>query len=274
MDQNHFFETNQALWNNKTAVHIGSAFYDNEAFMQGKNSLNPSEMEALGDVSGKSLLHLQCHFGQDTLSWARLGAKATGVDLSDAAIDQARKMNEALGLDARFIHANVYDVTEHLGDEQFDIVFTSYGTICWLPDLDKWAELIHRHLKPGGTFCIVDFHPTFNMYEWDDDTLAYSYFGNNGQPYEEVVEGSYVDNGVEGAPETSEVKGREYFWNHSLASTFQALLKQGMTLKDFTEYPYSYYKCFPNLVQLENGYWEWELHKGMLPMMFRMVFEK
>lgn len=272
MNENHYFETNRALWNNKTAVHIDSKFYDNDAFMKGKSSLNPAELEALGDVSGKSLLHLQCHFGQDTLSWARMGAKATGIDLSDAAISQAQKMNEELGLDARFVNCNVYDTSEHLGDEQFDIVFTSYGTICWLPDLERWAEVINRHLKPGGKFCIVDFHPTYYMFEWADDELAYSYFGK-GDPYEEVVDGTYTDNG-DGSKTESSVQGKEYFWIHSLHSFITPLLQCGLKLTDFTEYPYSYYRAFPDMVQIENGYFQWKGKEDLVPMMYRAVFEK
>ncbi|MEM7660585.1 MAG: class I SAM-dependent methyltransferase, partial [Bacteroidota bacterium] len=129
---------NRNLWNEKTGHHLGSEFYDMPAYLQGKTSLQEIELQEVGEVRGKSLLHLQCHFGQDTLSWARMGANVTGVDLSDTSIEQARKLAQQLAIPAQFIRSNVYDLPEIL-DEQFDIVFTSYGTIGWLPDLDRWA---------------------------------------------------------------------------------------------------------------------------------------
>ena len=143
-----YLEINKQTWNNKTEVHIDSEFYDNENFLKGKSSLNAIELKLLGDFSNKKILHLQCHFGQDSLSLARLGAKVTGVDLSDQAIEKAKEFNEKLNLDAQFICCDVYDLPNHL-DEKFDIVFTSYGTIGWLPDLTKWANLVSKFLKPN-----------------------------------------------------------------------------------------------------------------------------
>ena len=128
------FETNRKTWNKKVSVHAESEFYDLKTFKKGVSSLNKYEKEALGSVSGKSLLHLQCHFGQDTLSWSRMGAKCTGVDISEEGIKLAEKLNEELELDASFVCCNVLDVSKHIS-EKFDIVFTSYGTIGWLPDL-------------------------------------------------------------------------------------------------------------------------------------------
>jgi ubiquinone/menaquinone biosynthesis C-methylase UbiE len=111
-------------------------------------------------------LHLQCHFGQDTLSMSRMGAQTTGVDLSDKAIDAARKLNQEINQQATFICCNIYDLPQHL-DQQFDIVFTSYGTIGWLPDLNQWAALIARYLKPGGKFVFAEFHPVVWMFDND-----------------------------------------------------------------------------------------------------------
>ena len=157
-----FFEANKELWNQRTMVHKDSSFYDVPAFINGKSSLNKIELDDLGDVTGKKILHLQCHFGMDTLSLARMGAKVTGVDLSDTAIAEARKLNEQLGLDVEFICCNVYNLKDHL-KEQFDIVFTSYGVIGWLPDLNKWAEIISHYTKPGGFFYMGEFHPVVVM---------------------------------------------------------------------------------------------------------------
>ena len=136
---------------------------------QADDVLTPIELAEVGDVKGKNLLHLQCHFGMDSLNWARKGAKVTGVDLSDEAIGEAKKLNDELGMDAHFICCNVYDLhpdsskqfatQDKLKASSFDIVFTTYGVIGWLPDLNKWAEIIAYYLKPGGLFYLAEFHP-------------------------------------------------------------------------------------------------------------------
>src|SRR5690242_247544 len=155
MDQKDYFEANRLLWNQRTTVHKDSDFYNLAGFKAGEPVLTVIESKELGDVKGKTMLHLQCHFGMDSLDWARRGAKVTGGDLSDTAIGEARKLNDEMGLDATFICSNVYDISIHL-KEQFDIVFTSYGTIGWLPDLDKWARVIAERLNPGGIFYIAE----------------------------------------------------------------------------------------------------------------------
>ena len=143
-----YFEANRQSWNKRTPIHKESAFYGLKEFKAGKTSLNKIELEEMGDVKEKSLLHLQCHFGMDTMSWAKLGAKCVGVDLSDEAIKTAKEINAELKLHAEFICCNVYDLKNHL-EQKFDIVFTSYGTIGWLPDLEQWAEFITPGPHPG-----------------------------------------------------------------------------------------------------------------------------
>ena len=159
-----YFKANQELWNQRTRIHKDSDFYNLSSFKKGENALTSIELAELGDVIGKTILHLQCHFGMDSLSWSRMGAEVTGVDLSDEAIKEANKLNDELGLNATFICSNVYDLKEHL-DKKFDIVFTSYGTIGWLPDLDKWAAIISHFLKEGGIFYIADFHLVVLMFD-------------------------------------------------------------------------------------------------------------
>ena len=163
---------NKESWNRRTESHYDSDFYDNKNFIKGKNSLNDIELDILGDVSGKSILHLQCHFGQDTISFTRMGAKATGVDLSDKAIEKAKELAEITGSDADFVCSDIYELPNVL-EGKFDIVFTSYGTIGWLPNLDKWAKVIKHFIKPGGQFLIADFHPTLWMF---DDDFEGSFF--------------------------------------------------------------------------------------------------
>ena len=177
------FAANKASWNKRTAIHRNSAFYDLDSFKKGKSSLNNIEREALGNVKNKKLLHLQCHFGMDSMSWAREGADVTGVDISDEAIKLAREINDQLQLDTEFICSNIYELADSnneaiasLKPASFDIIFTSYGTIGWLPDLDKWAEIIALYLKPGGVFYIVDFHPVLWMMDDEFQHIKYDYF--------------------------------------------------------------------------------------------------
>ncbi|MCZ7544594.1 MAG: class I SAM-dependent methyltransferase [Anaerolineae bacterium] len=158
MDERDYMESNRALWDEWTGIHAKSAFYDLEGFKAGRLSLDRVAREGLGDVTGKRLLHLQCHFGMDTLSWARLGAEVTGVDFSEKAIALARALSAELSIPARFVCANIYDLPAAL-DGAFDIVFTSGGVLYWLPDLVRWAEIVAHYLRPGGTFFLADSHP-------------------------------------------------------------------------------------------------------------------
>ncbi|HLU86806.1 MAG TPA: class I SAM-dependent methyltransferase [Taishania sp.] len=138
MSNYHYISVNKQAWNDQVDIHLKSDFYDLKGFIQGNTSLKEIELPLLGDISGKSILHLQCHFGQDTISLQRMGASATGVDFSDKAIEAAKQLNSQLNLKTQFICCDVYELPKLL-NQQFDIVFTSYGTIGWLPDLDKWA---------------------------------------------------------------------------------------------------------------------------------------
>lgn len=237
---NNYFSANKELWNNKTDVHIKSAFYNVDEFKAGNTSLNPIELQELGDVTGKKLLHLQCHFGMDTISWARLGAVTTGLDFSDKAITAAKEMASELGVNSQFVCANVYDAGLHI-KEKFDIVFTSYGTIGWLPDLDKWAAVIAQRLKPGGIFYMVDFHPIVWMFDDKFSYFKYPYF-NTGNPIEEENSGTYADR-------TADLKDKEYGWNHSISDILNALINAGLTISFFNEHPDSPYECFSNMLK-------------------------
>jgi 2-polyprenyl-3-methyl-5-hydroxy-6-metoxy-1,4-benzoquinol methylase len=180
-----YLKVNKAAWNERTKVHIDSEFYDNKAFIAGKSSLNPIELEQVGDVVNKKLLHLQCHFGQDTLSWARKGALVTGVDLSTEAIAQANELKTELGLAASFIADDIYQFGEK-NTEKFDIVYSSYGVLCWLPDLNVWAKTIANALKDGGEFHLIEFH------YFHDLLSGYCYFPQSEPDVEE--EGTYTEN--------------------------------------------------------------------------------
>jgi SAM-dependent methyltransferase len=259
-----YLEKNKAAWNAKTAVHIDSEFYDMPAFLRGETSLKPLELELLGDVAGKRILHLQCHFGQDTLSLARMGAVMTGVDLSDAAIRKARELAEQLELRASFVNCDVYSLKEHL-HEQFDIVFTSYGTIGWLPDLDKWADIVQHFLKPGGTFVMVDFHPVVWMFDDHFKEIAYSYF--NTETIVEQVEGTYADR-------DSDISCETVSWNHATSETLQSLLDAGLTLRRYREWDYSPYSCFRELREDAPGVYRIAHLGNKLPMVYGIVATK
>ncbi len=201
-----YTQTNKNLWNQKTAIHIQSEFYDIPAFIAGKSSLNQIELDLLGEVQGKKILHLQCHFGQDTLSLARMGAKVTGIDLSDKAIEKASALANQLKLDARFICCDVLALDQHL-EEQFDFVFTSYGTIAWFPKLDKWGQLIHQFLRSGGKFVMAEFHPMIWMLDDHFERIEHPYF--NTKTFYEAYTTSYTDGGAH--PLTM-----GYSWNHPI----------------------------------------------------------
>jgi len=234
-NEQEYFKTNEALWDAKTRIHLKSEFYDQKSFLAGKTSLKQIELEGLGDVEGKSILHSQCHFGQDTLSLQRMGALCTGIDLSTVAIETAKSINANLGLNANFVPCNVYDLDKHV-QEQFDIVYTSYGVIGWLPDLDRWAKQLIKRLKPAGTFYMVEFHPIMYQFDWDTKELAYRYF-NDGEPYVEEEEGTYAD-------KAAGIKMKEYFWQHPISDILSALLDNGMRLTRFKEYDFSPYNIF------------------------------
>ena len=189
MEKKHV-ELNRQLWNNRVDIHLSSVFYRMEEFMAGASSLNEIELALLGDIRGKTILHLQCHFGQDTLSLSRMGASVTGVDFSDKAIAKAKELAAELGTDTEFVCCNIYDLPSHL-DKKFDIVYTSYGTIGWLPDLEAWAKVIAHFLKPTGRFIFVEFHPVVWMFDNDFTHVGYAY--SNKGVIAETESGTYAD---------------------------------------------------------------------------------
>ncbi|MFA8435038.1 MAG: class I SAM-dependent methyltransferase [Marinifilaceae bacterium] len=255
---NHI-EHNRNSWNKLTSLHVGSDFYDVTGFKNGKPSLNSIELEEIGEVKGKKLLHLQCHFGMDSLSFARLGAEVTGVDLSDESIKVAKELATELELPAKFIRSNVYEIEQVL-DEKFDIIFTSYGALNWLNDLDKWAEIIHHHLKPGGVFYMVEFHPF--IYTLNEELqIGENYFKT--KPIETVVEESYTDNSLVSNKGLKHVE-----WHHSLSEILNSLIKNGLQIEHFNEFPYQVYNCFKNMTEIEKGKWVFEKYKDQIPYMY------
>lgn len=260
-----YADINRRQWNERTLVHIHSAFYDMQSFLEGRNSLTSIERQMLGEVAAKSVLHLQCHFGQDSLSLARMGAQVTGLDLSDEAIRQASLINDQLGLSARFICGDVLNMDDYLQGEMFDIIFTSFGVIGWLPSLEKWGKLISSHLKPGGRFVLVEFHPAIWMFSDDFSQVAYSYF-NREIICEEGV-GTYTDGG-------EHLQLTSVSWNHDLGEVFTALLQAGLQVVSFNEYDYSPFNCFSQTSPAPNGGYYIKGMEGKLPITYALVCTK
>ena len=248
---NEAHEINKRWWNEVTPVHVGSDFYAVDRFLAGENKLGRVERNAVGDVVGKRLLHLQCHFGMDTMSWVRLGAEAVGVDFSDEAVKAARDLAQKAGLSdrVRFIEADVQEAGEVEGGN-FDVIFTSFGTIVWLADLDKWAGTIAANLAKDGLFYFLDSHPAYMMFDEakNEPMLAYNYF-HDDQPNEEPSgEPNYADTDYKIQSES-----RSFQW--PMQDIFGVLEAQGLTVYDVREYPFGAWRMFPDMDLGEDGYW-------------------
>lgn len=252
------FDANRNLWNERTTHHVGSKFYDVEGFVAGRNSLTAIELELLGDVKGKRILHLQCHFGQDTLSLARMGALVTGLDISEKAVEEAQLLTKRCGLEAEWVLSNVIDHRPEL-DGKFDVVYTSYGTIGWIPDLKPWAANIKRYLKPGGRLVFVEFHPVVWMFDNDFKAITYSYF--NRELILEEEERSYTERELP-------IKLPSYSWNHDLGEVMTALLDQGFIIGSFQELDGSPFNSFSNSVKGDDGMYRIKGMEGKLPMVY------
>ena len=268
------YAANQALWEAWTAVHAEGDFYDLAGFREGGVRLRDEEIEAVGDVHGRSLLHVQCHFGIDTLSWARLGATVTGADFSPAAIRLARELAADLGFpDARFVESNVYDLPSNL-DGEFDVVYTSRGVLGWLPDIAGWARVVAHFVKPGGIFYISEIHPVAQAFENEGVEagqlrLAYPYWEHR-EPLVFDVQGSYAD------PTADVGEQREHGWDHGLGEIVTALIDAGLVLEWLRESPILDWGT-DFLVETEPGSGRYRLPadvKGELPLMFSLRARK
>jgi SAM-dependent methyltransferase len=253
------------MWDDRVRVHTQSEMYDLDSFKKGRNSLTSIELDDIGDVNGKKILHLQCHFGQDSLSMARMGAEVTGVDFSGKAIDFAKKMNAELGLNVKFIQSDVYELKGNL-NQKFDLVFTSFGVIGWLPDLTKWANIINHFLKPDGIFYLAEFHPFIWTLDHENDfRFHYPYF--NISVIEESAKGTYAD-------EEADLFHTNYSWNHSIADVLNPLIKHGFKLIQFNEYDYSPFNVFPDMFAFEENKFRIKKFGKNIPYVYSLLFEK
>jgi len=234
-------EKNRAAWNQLVDLHMNHPEYKTAHLLDGGISLKRIEREALGEVKGKSLLHLMCQFGLDTLSWARLGAVVTGVDISDKSIKRANELKEKTNLPAKFVRSDVLDLTETL-DGSFDIVFQSYGTHIWLSDIRKWAKVVAHYLKPGGTFFIIDEHPV-NVLFLPDPPL--DYFASEPERTPDAAD--YCDRDFK-------IEGEMIEWQHPLSRIVNALIEAGLVIERLDEYNYGYYLVEKNWQSKDSDY--------------------
>jgi SAM-dependent methyltransferase len=265
-----YTEANQTLWDQLAAIHVGSDFYEVDAFKAGKSTLLGLELEEMAPLDGKELLHLQCHFGLDTLSCARAGATVTGVDFSAKAIELAQALAAEVNIPARFVCSDLYELPRHLED-QFDLVYTGGGVLTWLPDVKRWAQIVARYTRPGGTFYLREFHPFGGIF--DDETEAshsprirYPYF-HSPTPMEFEADGSYADR-------NATVSGVSYEWLHGIGDIISALIEAGMRIDWLHEFPYCSYQSLPCLEQGEDGYWRYPGAPESIPLMFSIKATK
>jgi len=271
MDHRPFLEENRALWDEWAGLHVFSGFYDREGFVRDPSDIRirDFELEEIGDVSGRTLLHLQCHFGLDTLSFARLGAEVTGADFSPRGIEEARRLAADCGLDAAFVCSDLYDLPQNLQGE-FDIVYTSRGVLGWLPDIERWAGVVAHFLKPGGSFYVFESHPTYWVFDNETEPeprLRYPYFFRT-EPTTEEVHGSYAE------PEAETGSTREHEWSHGLGEIVNALIGHGLTIRSLREYPFLEW---PASFLEERGDGRWHMPAdapGEIPLMFSILAAK
>lgn len=262
--EHNYKEINKKSWNAKTDFHYESEFYDVKGFLQGKSSLNEIELNLLGNIEGKSILHLQCHFGQDTISLARLGAKVTGVDLSDKSIQRANELALKTNTQVEFICCDIYELPKHL-DKQFDIVYTSYGVIGWLPDLYKWAQVISKYLKKGGKFIFAEFHPVVWMFDDNFEHIHYEYL--NSGAIVETLSGTYAE-------KDAEIEAEYVMWNHGIGEVVSNLIRNGIQIKALDEFNYSPYDCFNKTIEFEPKKYRIKHLGSKIPMIYSILGEK
>jgi SAM-dependent methyltransferase len=256
---------NRDLWDEWAVVNARSELYRLAQFKAGENKLNPLERGEVGDVRGKTLLHLMCHFGMDTLSWARLGAVVTGVDFSPVAVRMARELSDETKVPGRFLCCELYDLPEHL-QETFDLLVMTYGVLSWLPDLDGWARLVARYLRPGGRFYLAEIHPLSLLFDEKaggvDWKIGYDYFHEGVLSFD--VQGSYAD------PTAKVNAAKSHEWFYTLDRVVSALIREGLRLEFLHEHPFTVYQALPFLERREDGYWHPPSSVPRVPLLFSL----
>ncbi len=250
-------EANIEFWDELAEIHTGESDYQLNTYSPTEYELKDLDIELLGNINGKRVLHLQCHIGLDSMALEKLGADVTAVDYSKRAIDTANELKSRFDMKTRFHCANINDLEpSELG--QFDLVFTSYGILVWLSSLQPWANAIARCLKPGGRFIIIDEHPVARMFtNPNEDNYPFNCgrlnpYWNDGKPFQANYKFSYANQEKELGNQT------QYVWSHSLADIINALLGAGLSLSNFTEYKKTFFKAFAQLQSNEKGWWQFQ----------------
>ncbi|MFJ5709919.1 MULTISPECIES: bifunctional 2-polyprenyl-6-hydroxyphenol methylase/3-demethylubiquinol 3-O-methyltransferase UbiG [unclassified Streptomyces] len=260
-------EANRARWDERVPIHAASEFYDLDAFRAGKDALRDFELAEVGDVTGRSLLHLQCHFGLDTLSWARHGAAhVVGLDFSEPAVETARALAADLGLGpdrAAFVTADVYDAAEAVPDPAYDIVYTGGGALCWMPDIERWAETAASLVAPGGFLYVAEFHPVADSF--DDETggtVVHDYFVRD--PWVDTTPGTYTDY------DAPTVNNLSVEWVHPVGEVVTALAKAGLRIEFLHEHDVTLFPRYAALERHEDGYYRFPAGRPRTPLMYSL----
>ncbi|MFD7322555.1 type I polyketide synthase [Streptomyces sp. NPDC059875] len=261
-EETDYLEVNRALWDERVPIHVESDYYDVEGFRRGADPLREFELREVGDVSGLRLAHLQCHIGLDTLSWARRGARVTGLDFSAPAIEQARELAAELGLDARFETADVYESPARLGTQAYDIVYTGVGALCWLPDIRRWAETVVSLLAPGGFLYLSEFHPFADTLGYDGRTVVHDYFDSGPQISD--MSGTYAD--TKASTENSQAVA----FQHGLGEVVSALVSAGLRIDFLNEHDITLFQKFHSLDAHEDGTFKGPDGKPRVPLMYSL----
>lgn len=259
-------DANRTNWDERVAIHMASRFYNVDRWIQTRPGPRPRETAVLGDVAGQDLVHLQCHFGLDTLAWANAGARVTGVDFSPEAVRSARELAERIGQEDRstFVCANVYDAAEVLAPQTFDIVYVSLGALPWLPSVGRWADQVAALARPGGRLYLHEIHPTAWALDRESPAFAYTYF-EEPEPFVEDSPDTYTD------AEVPLVNTRTYEWNHSLGEVVMALIDRGLRIDHLEEHDWTVDQQFPWLVETSPHHWTTPAGQPRLPLTYTLV---
>ncbi|WP_205323609.1 bifunctional 2-polyprenyl-6-hydroxyphenol methylase/3-demethylubiquinol 3-O-methyltransferase UbiG [Glycomyces sp. YM15] len=256
---------NRAMWDERVPLHAASALYDQAGFRAGRDEIRDFEAAEVGDVAGKRLLHLQCHMGQDTLSWARRGAKVVGLDFSEPAVEVARSLAVDIGLADRaaFVVSDVYEAPGAVPDEDYDIVYTGIGALYWLPDIELWAETAASLVAPGGFLYLTEFHPFLNVFTWDGTSeVKADYF--RPEPLVTDEPGSYVDF------EAETIDNLSYARIYTLGEIVSSICASGLRLEFLHEHEVTVFQQFPELVRSDDGYFRMPEGRPRLPLMYSL----